>query len=460
MSTPICEFKGGYPTAATAQQAFDDVDLARAMQMHRMFYPSVSGAAIFEGNLKAGLRPNQVFGFMDTQPRHVGFTLDSDTPCGAMLLELSGGPLVIELPPGPLAGALMDIHQRWIADIGLAGPDAGHGGRHLLLPPGPAGETPIGFHAATATSLRVIGGVRAIPADGDVRGAVDRLRAVKVHPLQPSAGWKVPRWLDMTPEPQDTTPLAWEDNLQFWHVLHDVVDKEPPAEGWRAQYGDLAALGIAKGEPFRPDARMKRLLEEAAQRSCAQMRVESLADRRPDRLVWRDRQWQWAALRFENGSFDTPRYTDTYARDKWFFQAVGASPSMFRRDAGAGSLRWLGLRDRSGEYLDGGRTYKLTVPQPVPGKLFWSVTVYDAQTRSQVATDQGKAALRSLSELKGRTSGTALDLYFGPQAPAGQQGQWIRTVEGRGWFVHFRIYGPREAALDGTWRPGDFEVVQ
>ncbi len=30
-----------------------------------------------------------------------------------------------------------------------------------------------------------------------------------------------------------------------------------------------------------------------------------------------------------------------------------------------------------GAYLDGGKAYKLTVLQPVPAKLFWSVTVYD-----------------------------------------------------------------------------------
>jgi hypothetical protein len=32
----------------------------------------------------------------------------------------------------------------------------------------------------------------------------------------------------------------------------------------------------------------------------------------------------------------------------------------------------------------------------VPAKLFWSITIYDAETRSEIATDQNKAALRSL----------------------------------------------------------------
>jgi len=99
------------------------------------------------------------------------------------------------------------------------------------------------------------------------------------------------------------------------------------------------------------------------------------------------------------------------------------------------------------------------VPLPVPGKLFWSVTAYDAETRSQVQTDQGKAALRSLFELKDKAGENSVDLYFGPNAPAGKEGQWIKTNPRKGWFGDFRIYGPEQAAFDGSWKPGDFEEV-
>ena len=93
---------------------------------------------------------------------------------------------------------------------------------------------------------------------------------------------------------------------------------------------------------------------------------------------------------------------DVDAREAWFYQAIGSSPAMFRRDAGAGSLYWLGLRERTGAYVEGGRTYELTVPLPVPGKLFWLVTVYDNESRSEIITNQGKAALRSLFRAQGQ----------------------------------------------------------
>lgn len=187
--------------------------------------------------------------------------------------------------------------------------------------------------------------------------------------------------------------------------------------------------------------------------------MQSFADRRPDRVVWPDRKWEWAGLRPENGDFAAQSYMDVDAREAWFYQAIGASPAMFRRDAGAGSLYWLGLRERTGAYVEGGRTYELTVPLPVPGKLFWSVTVYDNESRSEIITNQGKAALRSLFELKDKT-GSSVDLYFGPRAPRGQESQWIKTIPGKGWFVYFRIYGPEAPAFDGSWKPGDFERIK
>jgi hypothetical protein len=84
------------------------------------------------------------------------------------------------------------------------------------------------------------------------------------------------------------------------------------------------------------------------------------------------------------------------------------------------------------------------------------VTVYDAETRSQIQTDQGNAALRSMFELKDATDGSAA-LYFGPEAPEGHENHWIKTIPCKGWFAYFRIYGPEQGAFDGSWKPGDFE---
>ncbi|MCH8617161.1 DUF1254 domain-containing protein [Sphingomonas sp. SM33] len=453
-------FKLGYPDAQSAQRAYDDTDLNRAITAYRFFYPTVSGAAIVQGDLDCGLVPNKVFGVMHSGPEQVLYTTNNDTPYGPLLLDLGIGPLVIELQPGPLIVCSIDVNQRWVADMGLPGPDAGKGGKHILVPPGFKGELPSGngIYVHEASSNLQIVGARALPVGGDVEGAKTRLTTIKVYPLDSKTEWSEPQWKDLTGVEQQGTPLAYERDFKFWEVLHKTVDHEPAYEGYHNEYGELAALGIEKGKPFAPDARMKDILTRAAAIANDEMRVQSFADRRPDRFPWPGRKWEWASLRYEDGDFNTALYTDLEAREKWFYQAIGASPAMFRRDAQAGSLYWLGLRDTTGAYLDGGRNYRLTVPLPVPGHLFWSVTVYETDTRSQIRTDQNKAALRSMFELKDLSGGSA-ELFFGPETPAGKEGRWIKTTPGKGWFVYFRIYGPQAAAFDGSWKPGDFERV-
>jgi hypothetical protein len=89
----------------------------------------------------------------------------------------------------------------------------------------------------------------------------------------------------------------------------------------------------------------------------------------------------------------------------------------------------------------------------------WSVTIYDTQTRSMLQTDQPYAGLNSLGKgLKTNADGS-VDIYFAPKAPEGQEDNWIQTIPGKSWFIIFRMYGPLEPWLDGSWRPGELELV-
>ncbi|WEK49666.1 MAG: DUF1214 domain-containing protein [Candidatus Kaistia colombiensis] len=295
---------------------------------------------------------------------------------------------------------------------------------------------------------------------GDVAGAMDALRKIKIYPLSEAANPTLMTFVDTTDVALDSTSLKWEDNLQFWQKLSEIVEAEPLLPQFLPMYGLLSALGIEKGKPFAPDARMQDILGRAAKAGRDQILVSAFDSDRPDRLAWPDRNWEWVGLVPGSAQFEIPAGIDLEARDRWFAQAIVTSPAMFRRTAGAGSLYWLGLRDKSGAYLDGGKTYRLTVPLPVPDKLFWSVTVYDAATRSEVQTGQDRAALRSLVELKDLPSTGSVDLYFGPKAPKGQDARWIQTVPGRGWFAYMRIYGPDQPAFDGSWKPADFVEVK
>jgi hypothetical protein len=454
------EFKGSYPTDATVAAARDDADFQRAVTAYRFWYPTVSCEGIFNGGRSVGVKDNENLLVMACTPRQVAFTPNSDTPYGAGAIDLTNGPYVIEVPPGPFIGLVDDHHQGWVLDMGIPGPAGPKGAKHLILPPGYKGEVPTGYFVGRALSNKVLVALRALPQNGDVKGALNALRQVKIYPLSTAANPKLATFVDVSDKDIDSTCLKWEDNFQFWEKLNAIIQAEPLVEKFLPMYGLLSALGIEKDKLFEPDARMKDILERAAKTGRDQMLVSAFASNRPDRLAWPDRKWEWAGLVANSAQFETPGGLDLEARDRWFAQAIVTSPAMFNRKSGAGSLYWLGVRDKAGAFLNGAKTYKLTVPLPVPNKLFWSVTVYDAQTRSEVQTDQNKAALRSLFELEELGNAKSVDLYFGPTAPEGHESRWIKTSPGKGWFAYFRIYGPEQPAFDGSWKPGDFEEMK
>ena len=337
--------------------------------------------------------------------------------------------------------------------MGLAGPDGGKGGKYLLLPPGFAGNVPAGYHIGRSPTYKAMLAVRAIPQQNseggaDWAGALQSLRQVKVYPLSDPRG--VLPHFDFSNRAVDMTPLRWERNLEFWRRLHGIIESEPPSEESRLMYGELQALGIERGRPFAPDERMRHVLEAAAHTALEEMRAEGFASERPDRLVWKDRQWEWASLVTDDPNFETRDFIDLQARDRWFIQAVVASPAMFRRRTGSGSIYFEVIRDGEGAYLDGGQSYKLTVPQPVPAKLFWSVTAYDIETRSQVQTAQDKAVLTSLRDTFTPGPDGSVELYFGPEPPSGpaaRRPHWIQTAPERGFFLYFRDLRPRDRRL-------------
>jgi hypothetical protein len=458
ISTSTHVLEHDYPAQRATRSLQDEQLLLRAVEAFRFFYPSVSAEGIFNGGREAGVEDGKALMILSAGPRHVAFTANSDTPYASGVLDLvKMGPVVIEIPPGPFIGLVDDHHQRWIVDMGIPGPDAGRGGRYLVLPPDFEGTVPDGYYAARSSTYKALIALRAMPQGGDVRGALDALRQVKVYSLATQTPLA---YVDLTDRAIDATLLRWEGNLEFWRKLHAIIDEEPVLEEYRPMYGALATLGIRKGMSFEPDARMQAILETAATIALDEMRVEAFASERPDRIVWNDRQWEWIGLVPDDANFETKNFLDLEARDRWFFQAIVASPAMFRRTVGGGSVYWLAARDQSGAYLDGGRSYKLTVPQPVPASLFWSVTAYDAKTRSQVVTPQDKAVLGSLNDELEPNADGEIELYFGPTAPPGKERQWIQTAPDHGYFLYVRIYGPQQAALDGSWKPSDMTLVE
>jgi hypothetical protein len=92
-----------------------------------------------------------------------------------------------------------------------------------------------------------------------------------------------------------------------------------------------------------------------------------------------------------------------------------------------------------------------------PAKNFWSVDVYDTQTRSliQVPSTIWPAVASNSGKLKANDDGS-YDLCFGPSAPEGKDSNWVETLPDKSWFPIVRLYGPLDPWFDQSWKLGEF----
>ena len=109
--------------------------------------------------------------------------------------------------------------------------------------------------------------------------------------------------------------------------------------------------------------------------------------------------------------------------------------------------------------VTGATNYTLNLPKDVPAANFWSVTLYEAENASGLANGQPFPSLGSRDQPVQNADGST-DLILGPKPPPGQEKNWLATVPGKGYFAILRLYGPTEAALARTWKPGEFTKMK
>jgi hypothetical protein len=491
------EFTDGAPTPATADLLYDHLDFVHGVDAFDRAFPGASLAAARQGFRSIGVEDDDVLIFSELMDSASLFlTANCDTVYFISFVDLSEGPKVLDVPAlGPPAGILAcvdDMWFRWVTDVGLPGPDRAQGGRYLLVGPGYDGPLPdSGFHVAHVRTTRAIVLGRAFMVDNDPAIPVETIRnGFRISPYVPGAqGTAIATFLAgeaplaQNPLPSETRFVEGSgvsfntippNDSGYWDLVDTLVQQEPPEAGEPETLGLLASLGIVHGRPFAPDDRMRTILEEAVVVGNATARTVSFAARPEEGFAFYPDS-QWLNMLFVGGYqfLDPPPQIapdgvvaapsdgarKLSSRTAFFYPYTGITPAMCMRLTGIGSQYVMAMRGGDGEFLDGARSYRITLPPDIPQSRFWSVMVYDRQTRSMLQTDQARPDVGSQTGTVVTNADGTTDVYIGPEAPDGHQANWLQTVPGKGFFVILRLYNPLRSFFDKTWRPSEIEPI-
>jgi hypothetical protein len=453
------EFFDGMPSDATVKKTRDFIDLSRSVDAFLNGIPAASIYAMLEGLKQAGAEPGDLVLWENLyDARSLLLTPQTTTPYAFAEINVKAEPAIVEVPAGALVGAVDDAFFRWVTDFGATGPNQGRGGKYVFIGPDYKGDLPDGYRVVRTPTYRNWMFLRALVKNGDIETATLGLRTqFRIYPLSKFKNPPKGRVVNASGAKINT---IHSNDYSFYEELNAVVQYEPANAFNPELVGQFASIGIKKGKPFAPDARMKKILTEGVAIGNATARSITFRPRYESAYFYPGKR-QWYSS-FAGGSHEFMNNGELVLDDRIMFHyyATAITPAMASPKVGTGSAYEMGVHDSEGRYLDGGKTYKCTLPAPIPAKDFWSFMVYDGQTRSVLETDQKSGGLDSNNPAVKANDDGSYTVWFGPTPPEGHKSNWIQTMPGKSYNILLRLYGPLQAWFDKTWMPGDLELVE
>jgi len=456
-----------YLSPESSQLLSDELFFQRAVQVYHLALPAVSGAGIFYEQEKVGGEVGDILYWSDFMNSEIDLLTGNTSVLYFMSLQdLSNGPIVVHLPEGNLQGHADNIYQQVMTDWGIVGPNEGQEALFLFLPPNYDDEIPDEFNnenifVIQSDTMQFIAMARAFVNAPDKDAAEELIKKVNIYSLSEINNSPQVKFIDVAGE---SLKLSYPTTDGFWEFLHEVYSKEivvRPED--KNLIGLMHAIGIVPGESFEPNEHNKKLLDKAA--VVANLMARNIAYDSPVKepfIYWEDKNWE-LAFQTKNPRYEDERgITQIEPRMSFMYQAITTADAMVLELVGKGSKYVGTYRDSDDNFLQGSNNYHLNIPSNVPAENFWSIVVYDSETRSMINNGlQPLPAIRSLDDDKLlQNDDGSYDVYFGPEAPDGFENNWVKTNEGDGFFVYMRFYSPTEAYYDKSWQLPMIEKIE
>lgn len=459
LSSPVGELEidSTFPTDKTTKRLYELRDLQRAVELYLWALPTVQFQAWKEGQEGAFGKGFTIYTTFNEQAGII--TANATTPYIFGWPNLNEtGPIVIDMPAGAYAAAIMDWWEYPVCDMGQSGPDKGKGGRYIIVGPDhdPAEYKDKADYVFQSRTQKLSVGFRVLnPGEEAIKEFTKKVKvyAYGKEPANPSFAYKKDKEWSGTP------PLG----VGYFEMLHRALQDEPVRDRDKIFMGWLRYFGIEDGKPFKPNERNAELLAQGANMGELVARANAMEPYFAE-PYWEGTQW-YRLIDFPIEQEDNVRYF-VDERAAWFYEAVTTTKGMKTETPGVGQIYLSAKRDKDGDFLKGGEHYRLRVPANAPYEQFWSLTPYSEHTRGLIKsgiTEFVDANRDSRDKRLKYNDDGSVDLYFGPndsKVPEDRRGQWMKTVPDEGWFPYFRLYAPKKAFFDKSWVLPDIERLK
>jgi hypothetical protein len=413
-----------------------------------------------EGHKALGVGYNTIAYYSKLQDwRFQTATPNNTTPYINFFWNVADGPVVIEIPASAdgvaIFGTLMDAWQRPIDDVGAKGRDGGNGGTYVLVPvgyQGPLLPNAYTYQQRTNNGFSILRPIIPDASPENLKKAAEFAKTIKIYPLAQAGNPPKTKAVDIYGKMMEGTPVM---NATIFSELNDIIQEEVVEEQNKAMLGMLNYIGIQKGKPFLPDAGTKEIYAAAAPEALEFMIAEYHRYLNP--MIYKGKKWSVLippGVVETDFSYEFPTYFDYHARGASYYAIISSV-----KNYGSATF-YLDLAETAdGEWLDGGKNYKLVMPPNVPVRDFWAITTYDLQTASYLRDIEPSSIDSNMKSVQKNADGS-VDIYFGPKAPKGKESNWLPTDPKRRFFLLARFYGPEPGLFDGSFELNNIELIK